>query len=100
MAGWELAHEPVEITIEALAAIIYLGVMVTVVGLILWLYLLKVVPARIAASVQYLQPIIGISVSALLFGDRLGVMFGVGVGLVLAGLGLAASGKRPTSDPS
>ena len=59
MAGWELAHEPVEITIEALAAIIYLGVMVTVVGLILWLYLLKVVPARIAASVQYLQPIIG-----------------------------------------
>lgn len=94
LSGWELAHQPVTVTVEAVAAIVYLGVMVTVLGLILWLYLLKVVPARIAASVQYLQPIIGISVSALLFGDRLGLMFAAGVGLVLAGLGLAASGKR------
>lgn len=94
MAGWELAHQPVEITVEALAAIVYLGVMVTVVGLILWLYLLKVVPARIAASVQYLQPVIGISVSALLFGDVLGLTFAAGVVLVLAGLALAAAGKK------
>jgi O-acetylserine/cysteine efflux transporter len=94
MAGWELMHQPVVITWEAMAAIVYLGVAVTVVGLILWLYVLKLVPARIAASVQYLQPIIGISVSALLFGDTLGLMFAAGVALVLAGLGLAAAGKR------
>ncbi|MFT3673512.1 DMT family transporter [Aestuariivirga sp.] len=94
LAGWELVDHPVQITFEALAAITYLGVMVTVAGLILWLYLLKIVPARIAASVQYLQPIIGISVSAMLFGDRLGLMFGAGVGLVLIGLGFAATGRR------
>lgn len=94
MAGWEALRQPIEITPEALAAIAYLGVMVTVVGLILWLYLLKVVPARIAASVQYLQPAFGISASALLFGDTLGILFAVGVALVLLGLGLAASGKR------
>ena len=97
MAGWELAHQPVAITAEAIVAIVYLGVMVTVLGLILWLYLLRIVPARIAASVQYLQPVIGISVSALLFGDQLGLMFAAGVVLVLAGLGFAASGKRPAN---
>lgn len=94
MAAWELSQQPVEITPAAMAAIVYLGVMVTVVGLILWLYLLKLVPARIAASVQYLQPVIGISVSALLFGDTLGLMFTAGVALVLAGLGLAATERR------
>ena len=94
MAGWEMTRQPVEITTESLLAITYLGVMVTVVGLILWLYLLKVVPARIAASVQYLQPVFGISASAFLFGDRLGLMFAAGVALVLIGLGRAGSGKR------
>lgn len=98
MAGLELLYQPVDITIEAMAAIVYLGVMVTVLGLILWLYILKVVPTRIAASVQYLQPVIGISVSALLFGDTLGLMFAAGVGLVLAGLGLAAAGKRAAAE--
>ncbi|WP_018236740.1 DMT family transporter [Ensifer sp. BR816] len=94
LAGWEMTQHTVDITVEALAAIAYLGVVVTVAGLILWLYILKVVPARVAASVQYLQPVFGISASAFLFGDKLGLMFAAGVGLVLAGLGLAASGKR------
>ncbi|QLL66205.1 DMT family transporter [Sinorhizobium mexicanum] len=97
MAGWEMTRQPVEITVEAFAAITYLGVMVTVVGLILWLYLLRAVPARVAASVQYLQPVFGITASAFLFGDKLGLMFAAGVALVLAGLGLAASGKRADS---
>jgi len=41
LAGWEMTSHHVEITIQAMAAITYLGVMVTVVGLILWLYLLS-----------------------------------------------------------
>ncbi|OCC05522.1 hypothetical protein BA190_07770 [Labrys sp. WJW] len=99
LAGWEMTRQPVHITAQGLGAIVYLGVMVTVVGLILWLYLLKVVPARVAASVQYLQPVIGISASAFLFGDELGFMFAAGVGLVLAGLALAASGRRAATRP-
>lgn len=97
LAGWEMSRQPVEVTAQALAAIVYLGVVVTVIGLILWLYLLKVVPARVAASVQYLQPVFGISASAFLFGDELGLLFAAGVTLVLAGLALAASGKGASS---
>ena len=97
LAGWEMSRQPVDVTAQALAAVIYLGVVVTVIGLILWLYLLKVVPARIAASVQYLQPVFGIGASAFLFGDELGLLFAAGVILVLAGLALAASGKRSSS---
>jgi drug/metabolite transporter (DMT)-like permease len=48
LAGFEMTLHTVDITVEALAAIAYLGVVVT---LILWLYLLKIVPARVAASV-------------------------------------------------
>jgi len=97
LAGWEMSRLPVDITAQAVAAIIYLGVVVTVIGLILWLHLLKIVPARIAASVQYLQPVFGIGASAFLFGDQLGVLFAAGVALVLAGLALAAWGRSASA---
>lgn len=95
LAGWEIAHEPVRITAQAIWAIVYLGVLVTVVGLLLWLYLLRTVPARIAASVQYLQPVFGIAAASAIFGDRLGFMFAAGVALILGGLALAVANKRP-----
>lgn len=98
LAGWEMAQEPMQITMQAVWAIVYLGVMVTVAGLLLWLYLLRAVPARIAASVQYLQPVFGIAAASMIFGDQLGQMFAVGVVLVLGGLALAAAGKRPASE--
>ena len=86
ISGWELSHTSVAITMESVWATVYLGVMVSVAGLLLWLHLLKVLPARVAASVQYLQPIIGIGASALIFGDMRGMMFAVGVVLILGGL--------------
>ena len=95
LAGWEMAGTPFEITAQAVWATVYLGVMVTVAGLLLWLYILRVVPARVAAGVQYLQPVIGIAAASFLFGDQLGLMFGAGVILILGGLALAASNKRP-----
>lgn len=70
--GWEMAHTPVRITPQALWVVVYLGIMVTVAGLLLWLYLLRTVAARVAASVQYLQPVFGIAAASVLFGDRLG----------------------------
>lgn len=96
LAGWEAAHVSFEITAQALWIAAYLGVAVTVAGLFLWLHLLRVVPARVAASVQYLQPVFGIAASAALFGDRLGLPFALGVVLILAGLALAAADKRRT----
>jgi EamA-like transporter family len=61
-------------------------VVVTVAGLFLWLHLLRTVPARTAASVQYLQPVVGIAASSAMFGDTLGVLFVAGVILILGDL--------------
>jgi len=66
---------------------------VTAAGLFLWLHLLRIVPARTAASVQYLQPIVGITASAAMFGDKLGYLFIAGVILVLAGLALSVAAR-------
>lgn len=98
LAGWELMHEPVQITTQGIWAIVYLGVMVTVAGLLLWLYLLRTVPARVAASVQYLQPVFGIAAASAMFGDQLGLMFVAGVVLILGGLALAVANKRPVPE--
>lgn len=98
LAGWEMAHRPVQITPQALWVIVYLGVMVTVAGLLLWLHLLRTVPARVAASVQYLQPVFGIAAASVLFGDRLGPMFAAGVVLILGGLALAVANERPAPE--
>jgi drug/metabolite transporter (DMT)-like permease len=98
LAFWEAMHEPVRITPQAVGAIVYLGLLVTVAGLLLWLHLLREVPARIAASVQYLQPVFGIAAASVLFGDRLGLMFAAGVVLILGGLALAVANKRPAPE--
>jgi len=97
LAGWEASHTSFQFTAQAVWVAAYLGIAVTVVGLFLWLHLLRVVPARVAASVQYLQPVFGIAASAALFGDKLGVSFAVGVALILGGLALAVANKRPIS---
>jgi len=98
LAGWEMVRTPFEITAQAVWAVVYLGISVTVAGLLLWLYILRIVPARVAAGVQYLQPVFGIATAAFLFGDQLGLMFAAGVILILSGLALAATDKRPNSE--
>jgi O-acetylserine/cysteine efflux transporter len=93
-AAWEMWLVPVQITAEALWVAAYLGIVVTVAGLILWLSILRTVPARIAAGVQYLQPVIGIAASSLMFGDRMGPLFVAGVLLILGGLALTMTSRR------
>jgi len=68
--------------------------LVTVAGLFLWLHLLRTVPARVAASVQYLQPVFGIAASAAAFGDWLDPLFAAGVVLILGGLALAVANRH------
>jgi DNA-binding transcriptional LysR family regulator len=53
-AGWEAAHTPFRITALGIASAFYMGAVVTVAGLFLWLNILRTVPASTAASVQYL----------------------------------------------
>jgi drug/metabolite transporter (DMT)-like permease len=92
--GWETFTVSFHVQPIALAAAAYLGVMVTIAGLLLWLWLLRTFPARMAASVQFLQPVFGIAASAAIFGDRMGVLFAFGVALILAGIGLSMTKRR------
>ncbi|SFD38048.1 EamA-like transporter family protein [Bosea sp. CRIB-10] len=89
-----MARVPIQLTGVGIASAVYLGVLVTVAGLFLWLHLLRTLPARIAASIQYLQPVIGVVAAALMFGDALGPLFIAGVVLVLAGLTLTVANRR------
>jgi O-acetylserine/cysteine efflux transporter len=93
-AIWEAAHTPFVVTFEALAAGAYLGLIVSVAGLFLWLHILREVSAGTAASVQFLQPAFGIAASAWIFGDRIGLNFGLGVVLILCGLALSLKARR------
>lgn len=92
-AGWQALHEPFAPSMQTLAVAAYLGLVVTVAGLFLWLGILRTVPARVAAAVQFFQPLVGVAMSAAMFGDRLGLSFGIGVVAVLVGLWLTL---RPT----
>jgi drug/metabolite transporter (DMT)-like permease len=93
-AGWEMRHAPIHITAQVVGVAAYLGVVVTVAGLFLWLHLLRTVPARVAASVQYLQPVMGIAAASAMFGERIGPLFALGVILILIGLALAVATRR------
>lgn len=90
-AGWEMWHVPFQMTATGLGTAVYLGVVVTVLGLFLWLHLLRTVPARIAAGIQYLQPVVGVAAASVMFGDNLGLFFILGVALVLGGLALTVT---------
>jgi O-acetylserine/cysteine efflux transporter len=85
-AAWELHYAPVTLSVRGTAVVLYLAVLVTVVGIQIWLHALKSLPATVAAVLQYLQPLVGISASAALFGEPLGVWFAIGTGLVFAGI--------------
>lgn len=91
----EAARTPVNFSAQPVAIAAYLGLLVTVLGLYLWIHILRTVPARIAAGVQYLQPVVGIVLAAMMFGDHLGVRFAAGVALIFAGLALTLREKRP-----
>jgi O-acetylserine/cysteine efflux transporter len=101
VAAWELGHASLRVTPVSVGAVLYLGLLVTVAGLLVWFRALLTLPARIPAALQYLQPVVGVLASAWLFGDRLDLWFWTGTGLVLAGIGLSAGGRaRPSAAPA
>src|SRR5262249_29212259 len=65
----ELRIEPAHPSLLGLGCVLYLALLVTVAGIWLWLQALAHVPARVAASLQYLQPLVGVALSALIFGE-------------------------------
>jgi len=92
--GWEMSRVPIHLAVGGVGAAVYLGVVVSVAGLFLWLHLLRTVPAHTAASVQFPQPVVGIAASSAMFGDKLGALFVVGVILVLLALALTMTDRK------
>ncbi len=90
LSAFELRRHPFHPSITGLGVALYLGLLCTVAGMCLWLTAMRRLPARIAAGTQYLQPLIGVVASALLFGDRIGPVFAIGTLFVLGGIALAA----------
>jgi O-acetylserine/cysteine efflux transporter len=94
---WELRHAAISPGFVAIGVVLYLGVLVTVAGMWIWLHILRVLPARVAAGTQYLQPLIGVAASAALFGDPLGQSFSIGTVLVFIGIALTNVHPRTNS---
>jgi drug/metabolite transporter (DMT)-like permease len=93
VAAWELQHAAASITGVSVFAVLYLALLVTVVGLLIWFSALTQLPATVAAVLQYLQPLVGVAASWALFGDPVGARFLAGAGLVLLGIALGTTGR-------
>jgi drug/metabolite transporter (DMT)-like permease len=89
LAAWELRYATARVTVQGVGVVLYLALLVTVAGMWIWLHALHELPARVPAALQYLQPLVGVALSAALFGDPLGASFWFGTSAVL--LGIAAS---------
>jgi drug/metabolite transporter (DMT)-like permease len=69
-------------------SLLFCAVMVTGVGSLLWLYLLKRLPANLAGLSTIGTPVVGVLASWLQLGEHLSVAEIVGMALVVAALGL------------
>jgi len=94
LAWWELSSSAVNPTSLGWALLAYLGILVTFVGFIIWFWGLRALPAAQAGALMFLQPLSGLILAVLILGDRPTPSFLVGCGLVLAGVYLAAGGRR------
>jgi len=90
LAVWETATLPPAPSPLGWAMLGYLAVLVTFVGMVVWFWGLRAVPAARAGALLFLQPLSGLALSALVLGDPLTPSFLGGAALVLLGIYLAA----------
>ena len=86
----------------ALAALLYMGVVATVLGYAIWGHLLRRYPAATVTPFALLIPFVAAAGSSLAFGERFGPTRLTGMGLVLLGLAVIvgpgpAGGVRPSA---
>jgi len=72
------------------SVVVYLGGLITFVGMVAWFWALRVVPAARGGAFLFLQPVSGVALAALVLGDQLTPLFLVGTALVMVGLALGA----------
>ena len=82
----EVRHALTNLDWTGIGAVLYIGLVSTVLGFGLWGRLLRRYPASLVAPFSLLVPIFGMSAGALLLGEALGPLRIAAAGLVLAGL--------------
>ncbi|MFG0416831.1 EamA family transporter [Pseudomonas sp. zjy_8] len=89
-----ILHSLQSISLDSILVLAYLAFGATILGYGLWSRLLSRYPASQVAPFSLLVPVVGISSSALLLGERLGSLQMVGAVLVMAGLLINVWGGR------
>jgi drug/metabolite transporter (DMT)-like permease len=83
------------VTLPMVLGVLYLGLISTALAMYLWNRSLALLEAGLVSLLFFAQPVVGVSLGALLLGERLGPGFWVGSGLIGGGLVLAAlPGRR------
>ncbi len=86
------------VTLPVVLGVLYLGLISTALAMYLWNRSLALLEAGLVALLFFAQPVVGVSLGALLLGERLGPSFWLGSALIGGGLILAAlPGRRATS---
>ena len=84
---------------QAWRAVIFLAVFTSIVGYVGWYWALAHGGIQRIATIQFIQPISGIALAALVLGERLTPALGVAAAVVLAGVWIATR-KRTAADPA
>lgn len=74
-------------------AVLYLASVVTILGYVLWYWALGKGGIARVGLIQFLQPVSGVILAALLLGERISLSFAFASALVLSGVWLAIRGK-------
>jgi drug/metabolite transporter (DMT)-like permease len=83
------------VTLPLVLGVLYLGLISTALAMVLWNRSLALLEAGLVSLLFFAQPVVGVSLGALLLGESLGPGFWAGSGLIGGGLVLAAlPGRR------
>jgi len=89
-----IAHAAAALTWRGVAAVLYLGLVATVLAYALWGDLLRRYPAAAVTPFALLAPFVAAAGSAMAFGERFGPLRLAGMALVLCGLGVIVLPRR------
>ncbi|SDM70856.1 Permease of the drug/metabolite transporter (DMT) superfamily [Halogranum gelatinilyticum] len=95
LAGVELAARGIDptalpVTVESVAAVLYLGIGATAAAWYLWYKGLEYVDAGTVAAFFFAQPVVGSVLGVFLLGEAVGATFGLGGGILAVGVWLVS----------
>ena len=89
----------VEFTLATIGAMAYVGIFPSFVGYVFWNRAVAEVGSNIAGIFVHLMPAFGSILAWFFLDERILVFHVVGIGLILGGIALTSSGRRPVPEP-